>query len=171
MDKKELEKLMSRLQSGDTDALDGIYGGMSKGIYLLAYSILKNGERAKDIMQETFIRVAANIDKYKPNTNAPAWILTIARNLSYKEYNDGHRSVALNTVDESGENDAADLWTQSILLKNAMARLLLNEREIVTLFAAGYKHREIAKIIGRPMGTVQWLYSRAIKKLKNFMNE
>jgi RNA polymerase sigma-70 factor (ECF subfamily) len=171
MDKKDLEKLMSRLRGGDTDALDGIYGGVSKGVYLLAYSILKNGERAKDVMQGTFIRVAANIDKYKPDTNAAAWILTIARNLSYREYNDASRNVALDAADEPDDKNVADLWTQSILLKNAMARLLPNEREIVTLFAAGYKHREIAKIVGRPMGTVQWLYNRAIKKLRVFMNE
>lgn len=154
------------------NALDGIYGIMSKGVYLSAYSILRGTERAKDVMQETFLKLAANIGQYRENTNAAAWILTIARNLSYREYRAGKRNVGSEDFDGgAGESDER-LWAENIALNDALGRLSAEEREIVTLFAVGgYKYRELARITGRPMGTVQWIYHRAIKKMKRFMEE
>ena len=41
------------------------------------------------------------------------------------------------------------------------------EREIVTLHAiSGFKHREIAEMTGRPVGSVIWAYNNALAKLK-----
>lgn len=156
----------------DINALDGVYELTSRGVYLLAYSILKNPERAKDIMQDTFLRVTANIDKYKPNTNAYAWILRIARNLSYRTYTNDLRSSSIEAIEEQPSKETDSLWTASIDLNKAMMNLTAQEREIVTLFSIeGYKHREIAQIVEKPMGTVQWMYNKAIKKLQEYLKE
>lgn len=171
MDKALLEKYMLELQDGNLSALDGIYTLTSKSVYLLAFSILKNSEKAKDMMHDTFVRMTANIDKYRPSTNALAWISTIARNISYREYKNAQRSLSLDALGEQhGCSD--DFWTDKIDLNRAMGKLSVEEREIVTLFSIeGYKHREIAEIVGKPLGTVLWMYSRAIKKLKKIMDE
>lgn len=45
----------------------------------------------------------------------------------------------------------------------------LNEeqRKIVTLkVLGGYTHKEIAQMLGKPIGTIQWIYNTSIKKLK-----
>lgn len=171
MDKKLLESFMQQLQEGDMTALDGIYGLMSKIIYLLSFSILRNKEKAQDIMQETFMRTVANADKYKLNTNASAWICRIARNLSFREYTKGNRSLSIELFDGNilDETDYSQLWTDNLLLYQAMAILETEEREIVMMFASeNYKHREIAEIVGKPMGTVQWIYNKAMKKLRKY---
>ncbi|MCL2556666.1 MAG: RNA polymerase sigma factor [Firmicutes bacterium] len=171
MDKVQLEIFMRQLHSGNINALDNIYTLTSKSIYMLSCAILKNTEKAKDIMQETFIRVVANIDKYKSD-NALAWILTIARNLSYREYANSGRSISLDIFKESVSDGKSteELWTGEIDLNKAMAQLSVEEREVVTLFSIkGYKHREIAQIIGKPLGTVLWMYNKTIKKLKKML--
>jgi RNA polymerase sigma-70 factor (ECF subfamily) len=172
MDKKLLEYLMRELQGGKIDALDGIYELASRSVYLLSYSILRSGEKAEDIMQETFLRLAANIGKYRLGTNAAAWICTIARNLSYREYGKASGVASLDAFggDIADDKNYEDLWTDNVALKKAMNGLSVREREIVTLFAVGgYKHREIAEIVGKPPGTVRWAYNAAIKKLRKFM--
>ena len=168
MDKEILECGMQKLQKGDMSALDDIYNITSKTVYYLAYSILKNSELAKDIMQETFIRIVANIDKYNPNTNASAWISCIARNLSLRQIKNLKRNVSLELFIETDIFDYSEQWIDNLLLKKAMDILSIDERQIVMLFSIeNFKHREIAQIVNKPVGTVKWIYAKAIKKLKN----
>ncbi|MDR3263677.1 MAG: RNA polymerase sigma factor [Clostridiales bacterium] len=159
---------MRELREGNIDALDGIYELTSKGVYILAYSILKNAEKAKDVMQDTFLRAAANIGQYKPGTNPKAWISVIARNAAYREYNNAKRIVCQDFSEHIIDKNVNEtMWTDNIILNDALQTLTAQEREIVSLFAAqGYKHREIAQIVGRPIGTIQWLYNRAVKKMR-----
>jgi RNA polymerase sigma-70 factor (ECF subfamily) len=172
-----LEKHMQDLRA-DRNALDGVYGMTSRGVYLLARSVLRDAEAAKDVMQETYMRVVANIDKYEPDTNAAAWIMRIARNAAYRRYGEQKRrragEVNLDSLGDSVSDgkDHESVWTDDMELNGAMLRLNPEEREIVTLFALdGYKHREIAEILGKPQGTVQWKYNKAIKKLRKFLEE
>jgi len=165
---------MEKLKSGDVQALEHIYFAMKKSVYLLSLSILSNAEKAKDVLQETFIKVAQSIHTYKPNTNAKAWICTIARNLCYGEYSKAKNVVSLEGViaDIPDNKNSAEAWVQNILLQKAMQSLSPLESEIVTLFSLeGYRHREIAQITKKPLGTVLWIYHRAIKKLKDFMGD
>ena len=46
------------------------------------------------------------------------------------------------------------------------------EKEIATLKLIGnLKYREIASLLNKPMGTVQWIYNNAIKKLRKKVGE
>jgi len=178
MDKKQLEQSMQKLINGELNALAHIYEMMSRSVYLLACSILKNPEYAKDVLQETFIKVAANAGShYAPDTNAVAWISKIARNLSYRAYGAAKKNVGLDAYgggisDGSDGKNHDELWVENLSLKDAMLSLSAVEREIVTLHCLeGYKHREIAEIVDKPSGTVRWLYRKAIKGLKKRMEE
>jgi len=162
-----LESSMQNLKMGKKSALDDIYKITSKGVYILAYSILRSKERAEDIVQDTYVMVYRKIDKYKPNTNAAAWIYKIARNLACDEYGK-RRDISLETCDGKLFNsNAAESMTDSVYLKTVLDSLSSDMREVVVLFVIGdFKHREIAEIINKPIGTVQWLYAKAIKELK-----
>lgn len=169
MDKILLENCMSHLKDGQIDAIDGIYMVMSRTVYLLALSVLKNTEKAKDIMQETFVKVLEKIDKYELHTNAAAWISKIARNLSINEYKKSMRNVNIDLYDEKLIHSGADLVNDLKLLK-ALDGLTVEEREIAMLYTVErYKHKEIALIVDKPLGTVLWIYNRALKKLKKQM--
>jgi len=165
-----LESSMQKLKKGCINALDDIYEITSEIVYVLAYSILKNKERAEDIVQDTYIRVYKKIDKYKPKTNAAAWIFTIAKNLSYDEYVK-RRDVSLEIFEGNIiDNNISERLDESVYLKTIFDILNSDEKEIVLLFAVGsFKHREIAKITNKPIGTVQWIYNKAIKKLREYL--
>jgi len=65
-------------------------------------------------------------------------------------------------------NKSAELNVdESIVLKAALKLLTDEEREIVFLYLiSGMKHKEIAEILNKPLGTVLWKYNGALKKLK-----
>jgi len=160
---------MAHLKDGHIDAIDGIYQVMSKTVYLLAFSVLKNPEKAKDVMQETFVKVLEKIDKYELQTNAAAWISKIARNISITEYKKSQRNVNIDLYDEKLVQSGADVLSDLKLLK-ALDCLTVEEREIAILYTVErYKHKEIAQIVDKPLGTVLWIYNRALKKLKKQM--
>ena len=162
-----LESSMQKLRMGNKSALDDIFEITSKVVYILVYSILRNKERAEDVVQDTYIMIYRKIDKYKPNTNASAWIYKIARNLAFDEYTK-RRDISLEIFEgKLFDNNTSESLTESVYLKNMLDTLDSDMKEIVILFAVGgFKHREIAKIINKPIGTVQWLYAKAIRKLK-----
>ena len=169
MDKVLLENSMQKLQDGNIEALDDIYILTSKYVYYLSYYILKNTEQAKDITHDVYINVLSNIQKYQPNTSALAWVTSIARNLSLNEYRKLQRNISLEVFEDSLRDnlDYPSYVENNVFLKDALNILNASEREIVILFAVDcFKHREIAQIVNKPKGTVQWIYNNAIKKIR-----
>jgi RNA polymerase sigma-70 factor (ECF subfamily) len=166
IDKEELEKAMTRLCAGDKAALGEVYAIMRKSVYLLSYSILKDAQAAEDVVQETFLRVADNAGKYRAGEGAGTWICVIARNLSYRAYTNSKKTTGIDPAGGVAAVKEEAIWTERMELNDAMLILEPHETEIVTLFSQGYKHREIAEIVQKPVGTVQWLFHESVKKLR-----
>ncbi|MFA6936431.1 MAG: sigma factor-like helix-turn-helix DNA-binding protein, partial [Bacilli bacterium] len=58
------------------------------------------------------------------------------------------------------------------ILSAALTVLTKEEREVVFLHINNdLKHREISKVINKPLGTVLWIYNKAIKKLKDYFEK
>lgn len=158
------------MQYGDTKAFDQVYQLTNTAVFSLALSIVKNYAEAEDLMQCTYEKVIEKVNFYKPNTNGYAWILTITKNLSINTYNSRKREV----VTDIQENEF--MFPSTVNFEDAdvpvfkLAKKVLNEQElsIVLLYAvSGYKHKEIAEILNKPLGTVLWSYNNALKKLRN----
>ena len=98
-----------------------------------------------------------------------AWIFTIELNLVRRQYNLSKRVIALDEEikTKSSENDFSTQIVDNQFLCQIMRTLSKEEQEIITLHVvSGLKHREIAKLIQKPLSTVLSKYNRAIKKLQ-----
>lgn len=121
-------------------------------------------------MQTTYIRLRMSVNSYQVGSNALAWLYTIAKNLTINEINKRKREVYADfddpTADLGGAYSIEDNLPGPVI---AAMRDCLNETElqIVTLYlVAGFKHREIAEMVGKPLGTVLWAYRNALNKVK-----
>ena len=58
-------------------------------------------------------------------------------------------------------------------LLNVMKKVLNeSEAQIISLhLISGFKHREIAEMLDKPLGTVLWTYKNALNKIKNNYSE
>ena len=173
MNNSKLNELLKAYKDGDVEAFAAVYSGLKRQVFSISYSVLNNYHKAEDIMEDTFIKVMEKIDYYKEGSNAKAFILTIAKNLSINEYNRQKRIVVMNNnlIDDiysDGEMYIEDLNTPLLLLAREI--LSTDEYKILILrVVSELKHKEIAQMLNRPIGTILWIYNKAIKKLRSEM--
>jgi RNA polymerase sigma-70 factor (ECF subfamily) len=168
----DYDKLIIETSKGDLESLEKLYIDLRYVVFGLALSIMRSKTLAEDVLQDTFVRVKVASSSYKPGTNGRAWILTIARNIAISIIRSNRYETCTNEA-ESLESDSIDPMQKSIdslMLKETLSNLDEQERQIVLLHAVkDLKHREIAEIVGIPLGTVLWKYRRAIKEMSKYL--
>ena len=168
MSARELDVLLIRIANGDNAAFEEFYARTSRGVYAFVYTYFHNSADTEDVMQTVYLKLKKSVSSYKKGTNGRAWLLQIAKNQALDELRKRRREVSIEQI-ELVADDKFDEGT----VTDAMRRVLSEEEQrIVTLHVLWeYKHREIAKMLGCPTGTVTSTYKRAIEKLKKYLKE
>ena len=166
---EKLEKCIKELCK-DRECLVEIYNLTKTSVYSFAISILKNANDAEDILQETYIRVYQNADKYEAKGKPLAWILTITRNLAFMNLRNKKEEVDILEISDILPDSTKYSSEDKILINTLINFLTKEERQIISLHViSGFKHREISKILDIPISTCLSKYNRAIKKLRDKM--
>ena len=165
---EELRELIRKIALGEGEALASLYEKTSSAVYGFPVSISKNRADAEEIMQDTFLAVDANADRYQPVGSPMAWILTITRNLAYQRLRRAKRETAAEDIPEEADHAILSEETENkMILETALKTLGEEERQIVMLHAvSGLKHREIAALLGLGLPTTLSRYHRALAKLQ-----
>ncbi len=169
MNSAELDILIQKTSEGDMKALEEIYNDTRESVYAYALSLVKNLHDAEDVLQECYINIYRGSSGYVSKGKPLAWILTITKNLCFKKFNENKDRVEL-TEDEWAKHleGFTDLTPEErTVLRDCMSLLSDEERQVVELHAiSGYRHREIADLLGMPLSTVISKYNRALQKLE-----
>lgn len=169
-----IEQYVRAVQQGDEQAFAELYALTKKGVFAFAYSIVGDRATAEDVLQETYIKVKLNICSYAPNTNFSAWLLQIAKNIAYNSIKKSKREMVCDndTLSAKAHLDACSSAEYTDVLQ-VVNRVLAKEDKTILLMHAvgGYKHREIAKILDLPLGTVTWKYKNALKTVQKAIEE
>ncbi len=145
-----------------------------------ALTLTSNREEAKDLMQETTLRVLDNQEKYYENVNFKGWVFTIMHNIFVNNYRKVVRSQTiidktenlyhLNLPQDSGFDtpDAA----YSIKEINKAINSFTEEYKVpFSMHVSGYKYEEIAQHLGLPIGTVKSRIFFARKRLQEMLKD
>ena len=167
-----LDACLQKIAQDDSDALALLYEKASAAVYAFALSMLKNTQDAQDVLHDCFVSVYFAAKNYQTRQKPMAWLITIARNLCLKKLHEKTRTadtpfeeLAQNWQEQPGL-DAQD----KLVLQECMCHLSDEERQIVLLNAlAGFKHREIAQVLGLKLPTVLSKYNRACQKLRKLL--
>lgn len=87
--------LIESFQAGDEFAFVGIYNRSKGPVYSFCYKMLLDSDSAKDVMQETFLRVYENRDRLLKTSSFKSWLFTIARNQCLNSLRRSGRHVGL----------------------------------------------------------------------------
>lgn len=170
IDTEQMNNIIRQLRSGNMDLFDDFYELTKKQVYVAIINIIKNKTICEDIMQDTYLKFLNNIHKYKDKTNVIAFIVTIARNLAINEYNKNKREVHYDL--SLYEEEIVSKTEETPLLDLVYETLSGIELEVFILHVIDdLKHREIAKIMKKPLGTITWIYNKALKKMKEKVGE
>ena len=121
MNHAEELKLVESCRRGDYDCFEKIVGEHEKKIYNLALRMLGSPDDARDILQDTFLKVYDHLDKFRGDSRLSTWIYRIAMNEALmKIRREKGRMVSLDTFKVSeGEVRSLDIedWAQKPLDK------------------------------------------------------
>jgi RNA polymerase sigma-70 factor (ECF subfamily) len=169
----DIKILIKKLQSGDMSVFDEIYHQTKDIVFYSILGILKDYSLSEDIMQDTYLKALNKIHSYKPTHSFKSWIVTIGKNLAINEFNRRKKETNIDIQENEmflGQTESRS--ENQILIEQIFKVLNDTEREIVLLHVVGdLKHREIAKLLNKPIGTITWSYKNSIEKLKTELNE
>lgn len=169
MNKIKLNAYAACMKNGDEQAFAAVYESTKKGVFSYIYSITGDYAVSEELMQDTYVKVKQNISSFK-EVNFSAWIIQIARNLAYNHVKRASREICTDDYapfEKSGYSMDEEGAPVFAAVRSALRD---EEAEIVILHVVGgYKHREIAEILKKPLGTVTWTYKNALAKLKAYI--
>lgn len=173
MSNKDIKQLVKILKTGDMSVFDDIYHQTKDIVFYSILGILKDNSLSEDIMQDTYLKALKNIHSYKPTHSFKSWIVRIAKNLAINEYNRRKRETNIDIQENEMYFGKVESRSENQVLIEQLFRVLNDtEREVVLLHVIGdLKHREISKLLDKPIGTITWLYKQSIEKLRNQMKE
>lgn len=168
------EGLFERILQGEQDAFRELYEVSYRPLYAFLLSLTQNSEDAKDLLQDTFVQIRGSCHLYKPQGNPMAWIMKIGKNifLMKRRQEQSRNDVSYEEVEkELGFEDISNADNR-LLLEKMFSILTEEERNIIVMRdVTGLKHKEIAKLLDKPLGTVLAKYNRGIKKLRKEFSE
>jgi RNA polymerase sigma factor (sigma-70 family) len=163
------------VRKGERDLFERTVLPYVNSAYNLARWLTRDEQDAQDIVQEAFLRALRSFGTFKPGHDARAWLLTIVRN-SCRTWLRRNRSHEANVQLDEASESAAGTWpdpeaaliksANSQMVRQALEELPLEYREILVLRELEeLSYKEIAQIVGIPLGTVMSRLSRARKEL------
>lgn len=163
MTNETLSTELRRLRDGNLEALEAIFLDLRTPVFTVLLRLVQDRELAEDLTQEVFLRLwqsPPGEDVQRPR----AWLFRVAHNLALDTL---RRPGTAALPEQLPELDFAEGVHMRLDVETALASLPPRDREIVTLhLGAGLRFREIAEILGMPLGTVLWRHSRAISALR-----
>jgi RNA polymerase sigma-70 factor, ECF subfamily len=168
--------LVTRFEREAIPLLNGMSGG--------ALRLTRNTQDAEDLLQETMLRAYAGFRSFREGTNLSAWLYRIMRNSWINEYRKRTRQPVSVSIDDIADRVGARLATlasggarsaESIALESLpdlalrAALMELTEESRMAVYYAdveGLSYKDIARIMGTPIGTVVSRLHRGRRRLR-----
>lgn len=168
---EKVKDIIRELQVHNYNRFDVFYSLTKQQVFFAIYAVVKDQSAAEDLLQDTYMRFLEKIDNYKEGYNPYAYLTTIGRNLAINYYNQKKKEIVSEDLIEMIPSPEEDIDDDPDILK-LLDYLTKDEREIVVMHVINdLKFREIAGIIHKPLGTVLWIYNKAMKYLKEKVGE
>lgn len=168
------EMLLQGCLNNDATAQQELYFRYSPKMLSVCYRYAKAREDAEDMLQEGFIKVFRQIDKYENRGSLEGWILRIIVHTCInhlkknKKFNDHVDLAYAGNVVVREDNIPAILQAKQIV--ECIRALPIGYRTVLNLYAIeGYSHKEIASLLDIEESTSRSQYTRAKSMLEDIL--
>lgn len=175
---------VTRLQANEDAAYDELVRVYHSSIFHVAYRMLGDSSDAADAVQEIFLKVFRNVQRFRGDSSLKTWIYRIAfseilnrlrwwkrrfrsSTVSLDDDRDGKGQVVHLTASSPSPLQALESKEREGAIQQALTKLSGEHRSIVILRdIEGFSYSEIADILGISVGTVKSRLARARADMK-----
>ena len=165
--------IVRKVQAGDVAAFDHLIVKYRERVLGIIYNMTSNREDAADLAQDAFIKAFQSINRFQGQASFFTWLYRIAVNStvthlrknrlrsffsleSVREDDPVSRELIDALTDKTGVGRDSFVRELQEKLNDAMQKLSINHRTVVTLFEIdGLSHQEIAEVMDCSVGTVR----------------
>jgi RNA polymerase sigma-70 factor (ECF subfamily) len=173
-------ELVSGAAAGDLDAFEALVRRHQARIVSFVRTLTRNAADAEDVAQEVFVRAHRALGRFRGESHFRSWLYAIASNTTRSHH--AARARRQQVWEDSGARDARgfdpvdpapDIETtlgRREAIERALAALPEDWRMAVSLRDVhGLEYKEIADVMGIPMGTVESRIFRARQRLRHLL--
>lgn len=179
-------ELVARAVSGDDDAYAALVTRYSDFVYTIVVRVVGNEEDARDVAQEAFVRAYRALGRFRGDAKFSSWLYRIAVNRALTHLKQTRRRPVAMELGEvphlertvapsvKRSDPARDLarGERARAVRSAVDGLPPQYRTVVTLFYLEERsYKEVAAILGIPMGTLKTYLHRARAMLRQVLAE
>ncbi|SDN46468.1 RNA polymerase sigma-70 factor, ECF subfamily [Allokutzneria albata] len=159
------EDLVQRVARGDEAAFGQLYEVLAGPIYGVVLRVLRDQAQSEEVAQEVLVELWRTATRYAPDKGSVlTWALTVAHRRAVDRVRSAQSSAdredragrlgAERPFDEVAEQVTARLEREQVRV--CLKALTDLQREAVLLaYYRGYTYREVAELLGSPLGTIK----------------
>jgi len=175
--------LIEKLSHRDQQAFHWLYDQYSPALFGVIRKIVHDDEQARDLLQDSFIKIWNNLDAYDASKGRLfTWLLNVARNTaidSLRAAKASSRPNPANAIHTDAENvfivdrqhqvDPSNI--EHIGMQEIVSQLRPERKMLIDLvYFGGYTHEEAAEVLNLPLGTVKTRIRSALQELKQYFS-
>lgn len=173
----EDEVLKWKFKCGSRSALQRIYEKYLDRLLTLAMALLNDAGAAEDIVHDVFVSFAESADNFRLAGSLKSYLTTCVVNRARDQIRSNRRGPmgldgTESAVTDSGGPDQQIMSTERAKqLNDAIAKLPAEQRDVIVLRLKGaMKFKEIARLEGASINTIQGRYRYGLDKLRSILN-
>lgn len=172
---------LSSLQEPETKekAFKKLVQEYKERLYWHIRKIVLDHEDANDVIQNAFIKIHLNIDKFKGDSSLFTWMYRIATNESINFINSKSSKMGLQNqewIESKAQGLKADSYFDgdeaALILQKLVAKLPEKQRIVFNMkYFDGMSYQTISEILGTSEGALKASYHHAVQKIKTKLND
>lgn len=173
------EEFIRRLQDAKSKetAFSELLQLYKERLYWHVRKIVISHDDTDDVLQNTFIKVYRNIDKFKGDSKLFSWMYRIATNESITHLNKNAKRLQISNEEHKTNtinNLEADVYFEGdeiqLKLQKAIATLPQKQQMVFNMkYFDNIKYKEMAEILDTSEGALKASYHIAVKKIESFL--
>ena len=171
----EDQRLIWQLKTGRQQALVRIYHKYKQYLLKIAHGLLSDTTQAEDVVQDVFVSLIQAIESLRIDGNLRGYLVRclINRIKDLRKQRHAHADAGVDRVPETLDRPERWILLNEAIdnINRALAQLPEDQRWIITLhLRGGLKFREIARLEGLSVNTVQSRYRYGLAKIRHLLN-
>jgi RNA polymerase sigma-70 factor (ECF subfamily) len=163
---------LAQLRAGEPAALAELFELEASGLVALAFRLLLSREEAEDVVQDLFVGLPEALGRYEERGQFRAWLRAIVVRMALMRLRRSRRHPLAELAVATPVATPPVEPVRRVSLVAALATLPEEQRVVVVLrVIEGYRHDEIAELLGIRRNTSEVRLHRGLSRLRELLEE